>query len=437
MRFARIAACVALGALGGLVAQNVVWVGFEGGAAWGAAAGLAFGLLTGDRCGSVGTGLSWGLAFGFLFWLAIPVSLLTASRGGGMQAMGVLDVARARFPQLVASLLLLGVPLGLLGGALGARHGVRRASGLARTIVTGLVGGLLCAAVVHRAEGIAIGLAFSFLFLDELRGLGSGLAWGMALGILAWFAGPLTAATLAAGQGVDWSWQHGAAEFGSLARLVVQGVTAGLGCALAARAWSVLLEESDPIHRMPEGPGLEALNALRFGLLSTLAGGALSSAVLLLSGSLPRVFWVATEATSPARLVASVAITALLGTLYATLFRHEASSAGAAAAWGLVYGLVCWYLDPLTLEPILLRGAPSWSPGAAAALLPALVGQLAFGAFTAWSLLAIERRHDAWLLLDPRIAASEARRRRPEGTSAPALWLFLIGTGVVLPMLLG
>src|SRR5260370_798263 len=82
----------------------------------GALYGLTFAWLFARQIVSVGSGLIWGLGSAFLLWLAVPTGLLPFLQGA--VRMGMLDEARAHFPELVGYLLCFGFPLGLLNGVL-------------------------------------------------------------------------------------------------------------------------------------------------------------------------------------------------------------------------------------------------------------------------------------------------------------------------------
>ena len=436
-----------------------------GGVALGGLCGLLFALLAGRRAVGPGAGLLWGLGYAFVLWLAGPAGLFPLL--GGAQAMGMLDTARASFPELVAYLLCFGLPLGLALGTLGSlrpQPGRTRFS-LPRALVVGGVAGIvggwafgrwmaqvgffpLIAGLVdsdsamvgmtlHFGIAVAIGASFGTLFQRDVRGLGSSLGWGLAYGILWWFLGPLTLLPILRGGQLDWSYQHGGELFGSLVGHVIYGLLLGLVYAALDRLWVGFFHDSDPINREVEGPGTRTLRSLGWGAAASLVGGLLFSLVMVATGVLPQVANLVGGSSAALGFVVHMGISTLIGMSYGLLFGHEAPDFGSGIAWGMVYGLVWWFVGNLTLLPILLGRPFVWTTEAAAAGLPSLVGHLIYGAATACVFLLLERRHAGWLRLDPRIAAREERRRRPAGTPAPALWLFVLGLGMILPVMLG
>ena len=464
-RIAPAVICGITGLLGGLLLLPAVQATLVTGPLLGAVYGIVFALLFSSRVYDLGSGLIWGLGYGLALWLAMPAAILQLA-SAGVSSLGSLQTCRDTFPDMVAYILCFGTPLGL---ALGAWNGSRAVGTepfhVARAIVgggfAGIVGGWvygkwmqevdlypLIAGLVdsksrmageslHYFFAIVIAVTFGFLFQRDIRGYGSSMGWGMAYGILWWFLGPLTIFPLWLRQPLDWSNDNASQLFGSLIGHVIYGLIVGLIYGAADRIAERFFKESDPIRREPEGSGVRLIRSVQWGGAAGVAGGLLYAIVLAATGSFGQIAAVAGGQSNLLGLAVHLGISFLMGVTFGLLFRREAPNLLSGIGWGLVYGLAGWFVGPLTLLPVALGHGLQWTGPAAEAQFPALVGQLIYGAVAAAAFVLLEQRHNAWLSLDPRVAAREQRRRRSVGTPAPALWLFALGMGVLLPILLG
>ena len=277
--------------------------------------GLVFGFFFSKRATSPGAGLIWSLGFAFFLWLAVPAGLghlLSGSR----HAESMFGDAQEHFPELVAYLVCLGMPVGLILGSCGAIRGktIQSAFSWGRAIIVGGFSGLLGGTIfgrwmssgdffpllgglgvihshdttvaLHFGIAILIGATYGLLFQRDVRGFGSSMGWGLGYGIFWWFFGPLTMLPLVKRAGLDWSSDRGTALFGSLVGHILYGLIVGVAYATVDRLWVRLFIQSDPLNREPEGPGLRLFRSLRWGAFAGLVGGLVASPILFATGVL-------------------------------------------------------------------------------------------------------------------------------------------------------
>lgn len=455
-----------VGACGGALKAAALHTSFAESLISGALFGIVFGIFFSRRATSAGAGLIWGLGFAFLAWIIFPKGAVHLMFHHTTTAM--FADARDRFPLLVACILCLGAPVGLVFGVWGGLHPATHQPkfSVGRAVVAGGFAGVFGGAIfsswvasgdyfpllagygrldlsrsslvlLHFAVAVLIGVSFGFLFQRDVRGYGSCMGWGLGYAIFWWFLAHLTILPRLAGSKFDWSAEHAATVFGSLVGHILCGLILGIAYATFDKLWLRLFVESDPLNRQFEGPGIQTLRSLSWGAAAGLIGGIVSSPIFFATGVLPRLANATADPSTIKILLAHMLVSAVLGMLYGILFRNESSSIGMGVAWGWLFGLIWWYAGPITLQPLLLTGQCDWSTDAVSNLLPSLMGHLIYGAVTALVFMILELRYARWLLLDPRVAARVARKVRQMGTPAPALWLFVLGLGILLPILLG
>jgi hypothetical protein len=292
------------------------------------------------------------------------------------------------------------------------------------------------AVVLHFAVACLIGCTFGVLFQAEVRNFGSSMGWGMAYVMFWWFLAPMTLFPIAAGQRPDWSAEHASDLFGPMVGHILYGLILGVAYAAIDAVWTHLFVDSDPLNRKREGSGVRLLLSLGWGWAAGIFGGIVALPLMLGTGMITKLAGLDSDLSAAIGIGIYLAVSSLIGASYGVLFRGETSNVIFGSLWGLIIGLIWWYAGPLTLLPLIRTEECDWRPGTAAALLPSLVGHLFFGVIAANVFLAFERHHTRPFLSDSRYTPLKKRRIRPIGTPAPALSVFVLGVGLLLPILL-
>ena len=208
----------------------------------GVVAGVGFGVLSRTPSDGAGTGLIRGAIYGFILWLVIQLSLIPLIKGEGLawdlNAVQENFVTYAGYILFGAGIALFYEWFGGLGRLLfgdiaaGTEQegvGTQGLRILGRTLIGGLIGGLLFSVVmwqidflpsvaslvgaesevagffVHMGISQVVGASYGLLFQRQSYGLGSALGWGVSYGFFWTILGPLTLAPIFLGSTPQWT----------------------------------------------------------------------------------------------------------------------------------------------------------------------------------------------------------------------------------------
>jgi hypothetical protein len=423
-------------------------------------AGAGFGILVWKQRFGAGEMLLWGMAYGILEWLLVPLTLFPLLTGGRF-AWSV-EAAQAAIAGLF-EYLLSGATTALALAALRRDSGGHDAGPVHARLLRGAAAGaaaMWILALILRSQGRSLafmaamkagtpsglapgvlllgvvgGAGFS-LFYPAPGGTGPGLIRGTMYGFFCWVAGGLTLVPLLAGTGVAWSLEAVRAHFVILPGYMLAGAAVALVYQWITAAVKVLFSE-DVADLAEEGLAARGMVLVGLGALAGVVGGLLFTIIMLRIDELPTVARLIGASSPWTGFTVHLAIAEIVGASYGLLFARQSHDLGSAVGWGVSYGFFWWILGPLTLAPMLLGLAPRWTAPAAAALLPSLVGHLAYGGGLGVTFHLLEARHSPWWI--PRTEMEEtaaARRREQVLTSAPVLWALTVTIALTLPILL-
>ncbi|MGI8554460.1 MAG: hypothetical protein ACR2PL_27275 [Dehalococcoidia bacterium] len=425
--------------------------------------GAALGALIWQQRPGPSETLVWGLTYGALWWFIGPLTLQPILTG--QRLSWDLGAAQAAFPSLFGHL--------LYGGTAGLVLVLLRRDRLSRpsagALGRGAAGGLVAAWIAgsllsaqHSLSmlsaqaasasapaswaaalliGAGAGVCFALLYPRPRGSGGAFLVRGTIYGFLVWLIVPRTVLPLLGGAALPWSVERTRAAFAPLIGVMLLGGFLALGYHWLSAIGRVLFgDDSEDFGEQEdeEGAGTRGLRAIGGGIVAGIVGGLLFTIIMVQIGFLPTVARLIHAGSATTGFIVHLAISILIGAAYGLLFRRQTYDPASALGWGVSYGFFWWLLGPLTLLPLLLGTAPSWTPEVAGGLMASLVGHIAYGAGLGIGFQRLEARYSPWWVPQEVTMATRAASQREQTlSSAPALWALTAVIALTLPVILG
>lgn len=116
------------------------------------------------------------------------------------------------------------------------------------------------------------------------------------------------------------------------------------------------------------------------GIIAGLVAGIVFGFMLIQMGVLGNVGMMVGSPNPFAGFVVYLIFSAILGVIFALVFFKKITTHFyPAVLWGLLYGIIWWFLGTLTLAPIAMGIPVVWSGTVMANEFPMLIGNLVFG----------------------------------------------------------
>ncbi len=232
-----------------------------------------------------------------------------------------------------------------------------------------------CAAGDHIAPGLGGGpffgalaaAPFALVSLGRCEGAGGVMLWTAAYAFVLWVA------TSASG--------HLADAFPRLARDVVcVGLPAGLTTAVLDTRFRTGRAAPFSLARALVGGG-------GAGIIGAWAFGAWMARVHYF----PLIAGIVQSTSATVGMLVHFAIGVAIGMTFGMLFQREIRGLGSSVAFGAAYGLVWWFVGPLTVLPLLTHHRIDWSASYAAANFGSLVGHAVYGMIVGVTYAVLDR----------------------------------------------